>query len=72
LIQGQIQFLRRITFADAGISVPTELLPDAHKGARPLSHPKRKRDLKISYYHWLDGKAAEVSSLPHSIQTLVF
>lgn len=31
-----------------------------------------KSDQKISYYLWLDGKAAEVSSLPHSIQTLVF
>jgi glucosylceramidase len=31
-----------------------------------------KGDQKISYYLWLDGKAAEVSSLPHSIQTLVF
>jgi glucosylceramidase len=28
-------------------------------------------DQKISYYLWLDGKAAEVRSLPHSIQTLV-
>ena len=31
-----------------------------------------RSDQKISYYLWLDGKAAEVSSLPHSIQTLVF
>jgi len=31
-----------------------------------------KSDQKISYYLWLDGKATEVSSLPHSIQTLVF
>ena len=31
-----------------------------------------KSDKKISYYLWLDGEAAEVSSLPHSIQTLVF
>src|SRR6266850_2343740 len=31
-----------------------------------------KSDQKISYYLWLDGNAAEVSSLPHSIQTLVF
>ncbi|HMJ26511.1 MAG TPA: glycoside hydrolase family 30 protein [Pyrinomonadaceae bacterium] len=31
-----------------------------------------KSDKKISYYLWLDGQAAEVSSLPHSIQTLVF
>ena len=29
-------------------------------------------DQKIPYYLWLDGNAAEVSSLPHSIQTLVF
>ncbi len=29
-------------------------------------------DKKISYYLWLDGQGAEVSSLPHSIQTLVF
>ena len=29
-------------------------------------------DKKIPYYLWLDGQAAEVSSLPHSIQTLVF
>ena len=29
-------------------------------------------DEKVSYYLWLDGNAAEVSSLPHSIQTLVF
>jgi glucosylceramidase len=28
-------------------------------------------DSKVSYYLWLDGNAAEVSSLPHSIQTLV-
>src|SRR6266446_4496644 len=27
---------------------------------------------EITYYLWLDGKAVEVSSLPHSIQTLVF
>jgi glucosylceramidase len=31
-----------------------------------------KGDQKISYFLWLDGNAAEVSSLPHSIQTLVF
>jgi len=31
-----------------------------------------KSDQKISYYLWLDGQAAEVNSLPHSIQTLVF
>src|SRR2546423_1335427 len=30
-----------------------------------------KSDQKISYYLWLDGQAAEVNSLPHSIQTLV-
>ncbi len=29
-------------------------------------------DQKASYYLWVDGNAAEVSSLPHSIQTLVF
>jgi glucosylceramidase len=27
---------------------------------------------KTPYYLWLDGQAAEVTSLPHSIQTLVF
>jgi len=31
-----------------------------------------KSDKKISYFLWLDGNAAEVSSLPHSIQTLAF
>jgi glucosylceramidase len=31
-----------------------------------------KTDQKLSYHLWLDGQAAEVSSLPHSIQTLVF
>jgi glucosylceramidase len=31
-----------------------------------------KGDQKILYYLWVDGNAAEVSSLPHSIQTLVF
>ncbi|HYU53662.1 MAG TPA: glycoside hydrolase family 30 protein [Gemmatimonadaceae bacterium] len=31
-----------------------------------------RTDQKISYFLWLDGNAAEVSSLPHSIQTLVF
>jgi glucosylceramidase len=31
-----------------------------------------KSDQKASYYLWVDGNAAEVSSLPHSIQTLVF
>src|SRR5712691_8204009 len=31
-----------------------------------------KSEQKISYYLWLDGQAAEISSLPHSIQTLVF
>jgi glucosylceramidase len=31
-----------------------------------------KSDKKVPYYLWLDGEAAEVSSLPHSIQTLVF
>jgi glucosylceramidase len=29
-------------------------------------------DKKVSYYLWLDGNAAEVNSLPHSMQTLVF
>ena len=29
-------------------------------------------DQKIAYFLWVDGNAAEVSSLPHSIQTLVF
>jgi glucosylceramidase len=27
---------------------------------------------KVDYFLWLDGNAAQVSSLPHSIQTLVF
>ena len=31
-----------------------------------------KTDQKIAYHLWVDGNAAEVSSLPHSIQTLVF
>src|SRR4029077_21025547 len=31
-----------------------------------------KTDQKIPYFLWLDGSAAEVSSLPHSIQPLVF
>jgi glucosylceramidase len=31
-----------------------------------------KTDQKIAYFLWVDGNAAEVSSLPHSIQTLVF
>jgi len=31
-----------------------------------------KSDKNISYYLWLDGQAAEVNSLPRSIQTLVF
>jgi glucosylceramidase len=31
-----------------------------------------KTDQKISYFLWLDGNAAEVESLPRSIQTLVF
>ena len=29
-------------------------------------------DKKISYYLWLQGQAAPINSLPHSIQTLVF
>jgi glucosylceramidase len=29
-------------------------------------------DQKIAYYLWIEGRAAEVNSLPHSIQTLVF
>jgi glucosylceramidase len=29
-------------------------------------------DKKIDYFLWLNGKAAEVQSLPHSIQTLVY
>jgi len=29
-------------------------------------------DQRIDYHLWVDGSAAEVSSLPHSIQTLVF
>ena len=31
-----------------------------------------KGDQKVTYNLWLDGQAAEVDSLPHSIQTLVF
>jgi len=31
-----------------------------------------KTEQKIPYFLWLDGQAAEVESLPHSIQTLVF
>jgi len=31
-----------------------------------------KGDQKVSYFLWVDGNAAEVSALPHSIQTLVF
>jgi glucosylceramidase len=27
---------------------------------------------KIKYFLWIDGQAAEVTSLPHSIQTLLF
>jgi len=29
-------------------------------------------DQQVDYYLWVDGSAAEVVSLPHSIQTLVF
>ena len=29
-------------------------------------------DKEVSYYLWVAGQAAEVNSLPHSIQTLVF
>jgi glucosylceramidase len=31
-----------------------------------------KGDQKVDYFLWLEGNAAEVTSLPHSIQTLVF
>lgn len=31
-----------------------------------------RTEQKISYFLWMDGQAAEVESLPHSIQTLVF
>jgi glucosylceramidase len=31
-----------------------------------------KSDKAVAYYLWVDGEAAEVNSLPHSIQTLVF
>jgi glucosylceramidase len=31
-----------------------------------------KTDQKVSYFLWLDGQAAEVDSLPHSIQTVTF
>jgi glucosylceramidase len=31
-----------------------------------------KTDQKVDYNLWMDGNAAQVSSLPHSIQTLVF
>jgi glucosylceramidase len=31
-----------------------------------------RTDQKIAYFLWVDGQAAEVESLPHSIQTLVF
>jgi len=31
-----------------------------------------KTDKKIDYFLWMDGHGAEVESLPHSIQTLVF
>jgi glucosylceramidase len=31
-----------------------------------------KGDQKVAYHLWVDGNAAEVTSLPHSIQTLVF
>jgi glucosylceramidase len=31
-----------------------------------------RTEQKLSYFLWLDGQAAEVESLPHSIQTLVF
>jgi glucosylceramidase len=31
-----------------------------------------RTDQKLAYFLWLDGQAAEVESLPHSIQTLVF
>ena len=31
-----------------------------------------KTDQKMSYFLWVDGQAAEVQSLPHSMQTLVF
>ena len=29
-------------------------------------------DKEIKYFLWLNGKAAEVTSLPHSIQTLIY
>jgi glucosylceramidase len=29
-------------------------------------------DTELSYYVWVAGNGAEVKSLPHSIQTLVF
>jgi glucosylceramidase len=31
-----------------------------------------RSDKKLPYSLWIDGHAAEATSLPHSIQTLVF
>jgi glucosylceramidase len=31
-----------------------------------------RTEKEVPYYLWIAGKAAEVKSLPHSIQTLVF
>jgi glucosylceramidase len=31
-----------------------------------------KGEQKITYHLWVDGNAAEITILPHAIQTLVF
>ena len=42
--------------------------PDGKKAVVVMN----RGDQKIPYFLWMDGQAAEVESLPHSIQTLVF
>lgn len=60
--------------ADSLLAEPQSVALDGVRksGRKVAAVVMNKTEQKIAYYLWVDGNAAEVESLPHSIQTLVF
>jgi glucosylceramidase len=71
---GRLRFTRQPTKRIASSPSRSPLLSTAflNPDGKVVTVVMNKTDQKFSYFLWLDGEAAEVESLPHSIQTLVF
>ena len=69
---GRRELVRIISgLSDTTVLIVTHNLEEAARLADRVVVMNRG-DQRVDYYLWVDGSAAEVTSLPHSIQTLVF